>query len=523
MNLLRRLVLRGKPIAVLLEAWALALASLALLLSVVSQLPSSNIAFAFVCFTQLPVGWAALRLRWPPVTSRWQGWLQELAFGVALRGLILLSAWVLADLFQVQAHIHYTYIYALDLLIYTICLLPYLAYRLLIRMAIAWRRLTEKSFLWMLVNSHLLTVGAIIALASIVLRIQASSQPAIAVYPPGWLANVVLELVRAVMPWVGVTLIGLLAAEVVFLLPALVISYFNARRFVRRVSGLAQAMQRVRRGEPGVQVLPAGHDEIAQLQDDFNHMASDLASEREKVQTLLQNQRELAAVISHELRTPITVMRAYIENDLSPQHAPLPPEYQSDLQTLQHETLKLQALVEDLFTLSQLDTQRLNLTCAWVDVPGVVERVTASLQKVAWENKRIDLSAQVSLPLPPIWADERRLEQALGNLIQNAIRHTPQGGVIVLQASSVEGCVELGVLDSGEGVSPEDIPHLWERFYRGAQGDQAGRVGIGLSLVKELIEAMGGTVGVESRAGEGSRFWLRLGPGPATATNLLPK
>ena len=278
MNLLRRLVLRGKPIAVLLEAWALALASLALLLSVVSQLPSSNIAFAFVCFTQLPVGWVALRLRWPPVTSRWQGWLKELAFGVALRGLILLSAWVLADLFQVQAHIHYTYIYALDLLIYTICLLPYLAYRLLIRMAIAWRRLTEKSFLWMLVNSHLLTVGAIIALASIVLRIQASSQPAIAVYPPGWLANVVLELVGAVMPWVGVTLIGLLAAEVVFLLPALVISYFNARRFVRRVSGLAQAMQRVRRGEPGVQVLPAGHDEIAQLQDDFNHMASDLAS-----------------------------------------------------------------------------------------------------------------------------------------------------------------------------------------------------------------------------------------------------
>jgi hypothetical protein len=101
MNLLRRLVLRGKPIAVLLEAWALALASLALLLSVVSQLPSSNIAFAFVCFTQLPVGWAALRLRWPPVTSKWRGWLQELAFGVALRGLILLSAWVLAGLFQV--------------------------------------------------------------------------------------------------------------------------------------------------------------------------------------------------------------------------------------------------------------------------------------------------------------------------------------------------------------------------------------------------------------------------------------
>jgi signal transduction histidine kinase len=521
MTIIRRLLLRGRLLAVLLEACVVALAALSLVFSVLGELPARNVPFTFFCFTQLPVGWAALRLTLACRGRSWRGWLPDLGVALGLRVIIFLVAWSLAALFSAQAYIHYSQYYALDVLFYTASLLPFLAYRLLIRAWIAWRRLIEQRFLWMLVNSHLLTVGALVALASILLRVQNSTQSAVAFYPSGWLANVVLELVRAVIPWVGVTLIGLVVAEAAFLLPTLFISYVNARRFVGRISILAQAMQHVQHGELDVRVHPVGHDEIAQLQDDFNQMASDLQSERKKVQTLLQNQRELAAVISHELRTPLTVMRAYIEDDLSPQRAPLPPEYKSDLQTLQHETLKLQALVEDLFTLSQLDANRLSLTCTWVEPPGVVEHVATALQKVAWDSKQIELSVQIQQPLPRVWADARRLEQALSNLIQNAIRHTAQGGVIVLQVRAVEMGVEFAVLDSGTGVLPEDMPHIWERFYRGAQGDTSGRVGIGLALVKELVEEMGGTVGAQSDAGEGSRFWLRLGTTCATATNLL--
>jgi signal transduction histidine kinase len=111
-------------------------------------------------------------------------------------------------------------------------------------------------------------------------------------------------------------------------------------------------------------------------------------------------------------------------------------------------------------------------------------------------------------------ADERRLEQVLTNLVQNAVRHTPRGGAILLQAEPAGGQVEIRVLDSGEGISPEDLPHIWDRFYRSARGGGAGRTGIGLSLVKELVENMGGTVGVESQPAEGSRFWLRLQAAP---------
>jgi signal transduction histidine kinase len=238
-------------------------------------------------------------------------------------------------------------------------------------------------------------------------------------------------------------------------------------------------------------------------------MAAELQRERDKVALLLKNQRELAAVVSHELRTPISVMRAYIENNLAEDAACRTPT----------------AKIWKCCAARRSSCKIWSRTCSpsrkrmrappepgvrWVSAGEIIAHVAASAGAVAWESKRIALSTQAPPDLPPVWADPRRLEQALGNLAQNAIRHTPAGGVIIVRAEPTAQGVEISVRDSGEGIAPADLPHIWERFYRGAQGGGSGRTGIGLALVQELVESMGGSVGVESQPGEGSRFWVRL-------------
>ena len=523
MNWRRRVACQGNYWRGLLEACGLAVVVLVLVLSVIDELPQTNVPATFLFLIQLPVGWAALRLKPPPASSRWKriGW--EIAFAAGLYAVMFATTWVFVSVFQAQAYIRgMSDNLVLDFLIFTSCLLPYLFYRVLMKVFAAWLSLSRKSFLWMLVNSHLVTVFVLIVLASLLLRIQMYTESTTAYYPPGLMANIVLEFVRSIIPWLGVSIIILVVVIAIFFPPALIVSYLISRRFLRRISALTEVMKRVRQGDLSARVTPLGQDEIAQLQDYFNLMASELQRERDKVAVLLQNQRELSAVVSHELRTPISVMRAHIENDLyeKPEALPtaLPASYRKDLQVLHHETLKLQDLVEDLFTLSQLDAQRLGLECRWVVVTQVLDQVFVSLKQVAWENKRIELSVQYLPALPLVWADERRLEQVLGNLVQNAIRHTPPGGIIMLQAVAAGRCVEIDVIDSGEGISRQDLPHIWERFYRGAQGSGSGRTGIGLSLVKELVEKMGGTVGVESQPGEGSRFWLHLTSNASSAS-----
>jgi signal transduction histidine kinase len=135
-----------------------------------------------------------------------------------------------------------------------------------------------------------------------------------------------------------------------------------------------------------------------------------------------------------------------------------------------------------------------------------------ALAPLAWRSGRVQVVADIPPGLPKASADEGRLEQVLANLIRNAIRHTPPGGIVVLRAAALDAGVQIQVCDTGEGISPEDLPHIWERFYRGANGRHRdlGGAGLGLALVKELTEAMGGTVAVETAPGEGTCFTIKL-------------
>jgi signal transduction histidine kinase len=513
MKFLRAVCLHAKPQRALAEGALSMLLFLLLAFWVLADLPATNVPTTLLFLTQFPLGWAALRLRLATHLD-WKTLRAEAWYGLILRLVSLGIAGGLAAIFNAATLLtagRWSLPLGLALLLFTLTWLPWMLYRLFFYAARAWLNFTRRSLLWTLVNSYLVAVILVVAAATIFTWTNNYSQKGTTFWPDDRLSAAVLELVRGILPWFAVSVVYLLAMLIVFLPPALLLAYLTARHFVSRIQGLAQAMHRARGGDLSVRVVPSGADEVAQLQKDFNQMSADLQAEREKVNTLLSNQRELAAVVSHELRTPLTVLRAVLETDLNAQQQGKEIDTQ-DLNTLLQETLHLQALVEDLFTLSQLDSRRLELNCGWHDPAAIVRECQVALQPVAWRNKRIDLSVDLPEDLPQVWTDPRRLTQVLTNLIQNAVRHTPAGGAIVVQGAELEdGQVRLSVSDTGGGIRPEDMPHIWERYYRGGERrNQAGRMGIGLALVRELVEAMDGTTGAENLPGTGSRFWLAL-------------
>ena len=147
----------------------------------------------------------------------------------------------------------------------------------------------------------------------------------------------------------------------------------------------------------------------------------------------------------------------------------------------------------------------------WNHTP-LVQRMVDAVAPLGWETGRVQVSAELPAELPKACVDEARLEQVLANLLRNAVRHTPPGGIVAVMATVKETALHVQVQDTGEGIAPEDLPRIWERFYRGqnSRARDGGGAGLGLALVKELTEAMGGTASVESIAGQGSCFTLRL-------------
>jgi len=236
----------------------------------------------------------------------------------------------------------------------------------------------------------------------------------------------------------------------------------------------------------------------------------DLQAERDKVAALLQSRRELVASVSHELRTPVATARATLESALGRPAEGMPEPLRHDLEVVEREILRLQRLIDDLFTLSQSDAGGLRIECQATSVGPVVQRMVDALAPLAWASGRVELVAELPADLPPARADEARLEQSLTNLVRNAIRHTPPGGIVAVGAWAERDRVVVEVRDTGEGIAPADLPHIWERYYQGESTRGSGGAGLGLALVKELTEAMDGSVAVQSEVGHGSRFTVRL-------------
>lgn len=311
--------------------------------------------------------------------------------------------------------------------------------------------------------------------------------------------------------------VAILAASSVFALASSsLVAYLLSRRLVARLERLGRAAEALAAGDLTSRVAEGRADEVGQLARRFNQMAGDLertlrdlAAERDRVAGLLENRRQLVVGVSHELRTPVATVRGYLESALRRGEV-LPADLRADLETVEREVERLGRLIEDLFTLSRAEVGRLELRPEPTDVGAVVRRVAETMAALAWGQRRVQMLVDVALDLPPARADAQRLEQIVANLLGNAVRHTPPGGLVAAVVAAEPDGVRVEVRDTGEGIAPEELPRVFERFYRGPGGNGHGGAGLGLALVKDLAEAMGGTVEATSTPGEGSCFAVRL-------------
>lgn len=317
----------------------------------------------------------------------------------------------------------------------------------------------------------------------------------------------------------GALVIALIALIIGVLLvpPVALIAFPVLGRATRRIEALATAAREMRAGDLTARTPVSGEDEIARLQTDFNAMAADLErsladlrEERDAVGRLLGARRELVASVSHELRTPLATLRGYLDSALRHWDDGADPALRQDIEIMVGEAERLHRLIDDLFILSRAEVSRLPLNLEPTELGPLLQRCVDAAAPLAWNRGRVELVARSADDLLPALVDPERLEQIVRNLLTNAVRHTPPGGLVLVSADPADGQLEIQVRDTGEGIDPADLPLIWDRFYRAGNARDRAGAGIGLALVKELTEAMGGSVAAQSTPGEGSCFSVRL-------------
>ncbi|BAL99480.1 MULTISPECIES: sensor histidine kinase [Caldilinea] len=275
------------------------------------------------------------------------------------------------------------------------------------------------------------------------------------------------------------------------------------RQITLPLSRLMRAAQRIAAGDLSVRTPASSNDEIGELTRVFNQMAASLEAQ----ETLRRN---LMADIAHELRTPLAGIQGAIEAMLDG----IFPADTQNLAALHAEALLLGRLIDDLRTLANAEAGQLHLELSRVDL-AEVSRTQVNAFQLRARERHISLRAET--PPQPVWieADALRIEQVLHNLLDNALRHTPEHGTVVVRLCVSQEHVILTVTDNGSGISAEDLPRVFDRFYRGDPSRQraTGGAGLGLAIARKLVEAHGGSIWVDSPApgsDRGAEFGIRL-------------
>jgi two-component system, OmpR family, phosphate regulon sensor histidine kinase PhoR len=235
---------------------------------------------------------------------------------------------------------------------------------------------------------------------------------------------------------------------------------------------------------------------------------------RRRAEAADRSRRELIMNVSHELRTPIASIQAHVDSLLLPEaDRPNAAESERRLRVTSAETRRLADLIEDLLMLARADSQELKVTNRAIQVAPIVDQVVLALAPLARAEREVTLSHE-DVPAG-LWAlgDADRLAQVLTNLVRNAINYTPEGGVVSIRLSAGGADrLQIAVSDTGPGISAEDLEHIFERFYRAdvSRARNSGGFGLGLSIARELLEAMGGSLSATSQPGLGSTFWISL-------------
>lgn len=280
---------------------------------------------------------------------------------------------------------------------------------------------------------------------------------------------------------------------------AFILSYLLTRRVLRPLSQMTTVSREIAAGNYFTRVDVVTQDEVGDLGIAFNRMADSL----EKIERL---RKSMVADVAHELRTPLTNLRGYLEalND-----GVLPPS-QGTFQMLQEESLRLVNLVEDLQQLAKADAARAYLNRQDFSLTEALDQMLELYQQ-NFAEKNISVTTRFAEDTRQVNADRDKLLQALRNLIENAWKYTPEGGTVSVSSQRVPEGIKVLFANSGRGISEDNLPYIFERFFKAdrSRSRETGGAGIGLSIVKELVEAHGGHVGAES-SGRETRVWFVL-------------
>jgi len=291
---------------------------------------------------------------------------------------------------------------------------------------------------------------------------------------------------------------------------AMALGYFLSGAITDSIVALNRAARQIAAGNKSVRVPEAGRDELAELARSFNDMSVQLEAAARKQDDLNALRNDLIAWVGHDLRTPLTSIRAIVEA-LADGVVDDPQTVQRYLRTAQHDIRTLSMLIDDLFDLSLLDTGGLRLDRQPNSISDLVSDLIERFCQAAGDQG-VHLEGSADPGVDPVLMDARKIERVLANLIDNALLHTPSGGTVSVHVAKTGGEVRVEVRDTGEGIKAGDLPHVFERFYRGdkSRSRATGGSGLGLAIARGFVEAHGGTIGAESTVGQGTRFFFTL-------------
>ena len=291
----------------------------------------------------------------------------------------------------------------------------------------------------------------------------------------------------------------LLGVGLGFSLVGLVASYLLSGNVTRPLRRLSRAAENIRQGCLKQQVPVETEDEVGQLTQVFNEMSAELAATE-------SNRREFLANVAHELRTPLAILQGQLENMLSGVEQPAPEK----LFSMQEEVMRLTRLVAELRDLSLAQVNQLELHKKPVQVNDYLSRAADMINPLL-EEKCLTIKKDLDAAVPELQLDPDRLNQVIYNLLNNAIRYTKEGTVITLTSRLEAGQVTITIADQGPGIPPQDLPHIFEQFYRGDKARQrSGGSGIGLALARSFVENQGGTLTAENRPEGGAVFLIKF-------------
>jgi signal transduction histidine kinase len=332
---------------------------------------------------------------------------------------------------------------------------------------------------------------------------------------PGEHGQTLLEIAVRALPGGGVIAMGKDASEreqllrqfrVIFAgimapvaLIGLAAGFVLARRVLTPIQGLIDTVRAIDTGRMDARVPDVGAD------DELNELARLINAMLDKIKTLISGMREALDNVAHDLRTPATRALAAVEAAATKND---PEELREALLDCAEETRRMVGMLGILMDISEAETGAMRLRLGTTDMASLVEEMV-ELYRYAAEEKGVVLSSLASGPLP-ITADADRMRQVLGNLLDNAVKYTPPGGTVEVSARRAGPAVTVAVADSGEGIGAEDIPRIFDRLYRADKSRTKRGLGLGLSLVRAVLFAHGGTIEVHSTPGQGSTFLFSL-------------